>query len=305
MLLAGCSPRPDGARPGYLEGEFVYVAAPLGGALTNLAVRRGVEVKAGQLLFALEATPEAASLREAEQRLAQAQARLENLTKGRRPSELAGLTSQLERAEANLRWSDAELQRRRQLSDGNVISAAELDLAQTRQQADRAQLAALAAELETARLGARTDEIRAAAAEAEGAVATVARAQWAVAQKHQYAPTNAWVHDTLYRPGEWVAAGSPVVVLLPPENVKVRFFIPETALASVHAGQRVTVSFDGAPAPFAATVHYIATQAEFTPPVIYSKENRAKLVYMVEARFEPADARTLRPGQPVDVRLGP
>jgi HlyD family secretion protein len=95
-----------------------------------------------------------------------------------------------------------------------------------------------------------------------------------------------------------------VVVLLPPANIKVRFFVPETLLAKIKTGQSVEVSFDGAAKKYSATVNYISTQAEFTPPVLYNRENRAKLVFMIEAIFSPADAVDLRPGQPVDVKLG-
>jgi HlyD family secretion protein len=91
--------------------------------------------------------------------------------------------------------------------------------------------------------------------------------------------------------------------VLPAGNVKVRFFVPESRLGTVRAGQKVSIACDGCPAPIAATVSYIAPQAEFTPPVIYSKESRAKLVFMVEARPAPADAVKLHPGQPVDVTL--
>jgi HlyD family secretion protein len=302
LLWAGCSPGPSGTWQGYIEGEFVYVAAPLGGTLANLAVIRGHEVKSGQLLFDLEREAEGAAAREAEQRLAQAKSRLENLTKGRRPTEIAALEAQLERAKANQRLSDLELERYSKLIQDKVVSPAELDLAKARRDADRAQVTSLAAELETARLGARADEIKAAEADVQALLAALAKARWAVAQKSQLAPTNAWVHDTLYRQGEYVAAGNPVVSLLPPENIKARFFVPQAQLASIRIGQPVSVHVDGAIAPLRATVNYIATQAEFTPPVIYSKENRAKLVFMVEAAFAAADARNLRPGQPVDVR---
>jgi HlyD family secretion protein len=93
------------------------------------------------------------------------------------------------------------------------------------------------------------------------------------------------------------------VVLLPPENLKVRFFVPQAMLPKIKAGETVNVGFDGAAKNYSATVNYISTQAEFTPPVIYNRENRAKLVYMIEAKFSLADAAEVRPGQPVDVRL--
>lgn len=302
-LLAGCGRGPTGRFQGYVEGEFVYLGAPLAGTLTTLAVSRGAEVTAGQMLFELEHEAEAAALREAEHRVAQAQARLADLQKGRRPSELASLEAQLQRAQANLSLSTLDLRRREQLRDGNVIAPEELDAAKSRREADRAQAASLEADLATARLGARADEIAAAQADVEAAQAAQVRAQWAVTQKRQAAPTNAVVQDTLYRPGEFVPAGNPVVALLPPTNVRVRFFVPQAELVSVRPGRGVLVTLDGYTNAIPATVNYVSPQAEFTPPVIYSQENRAKFVFMVEATFRPGDAPALRPGQPADVRL--
>lgn len=303
LATPGCRERPAPGYQGYLEAEFVYVGAPLAGRLTRLAVTRGREVKAGDLLFELEQTSEAAAVTEAEERLAQARARLDNLRKGSRPSEMAALEAQLRRAEAGLRWAEADLGRRRKLLRGDVISAAELDLAQAQRDADAAQVESLRADLETARLGAREDEIRAAEAEVAATAAALERARWALDNKRQTAAADARVHDTLYREGEFVAAGMPVVSLLPPANLKARFFVPEGELAALPIGGVVEVRVDGRPAPVPATISYVATQAEYTPPVIYSQESRAKLVFMVEAVFAPADARELRAGQPVDVRV--
>lgn len=305
LALAGCVPESSRSFQGYLEGEFVYVAAPLAGTLTNLAVVRGQEVKAGQLLFELERDAEAAAAQEAERRLAQARARRDNLTKGRRPSEIASLEAQLDRAKANLHLSELELERRTRLIESKVISAAELDAARARREADAAWVASLTADLETARLGARSDEIAAAEAEMQAAEAALARARWAVRQKSQFAPAEARVQDTLYRAGEFVPAGHPVVSLLPPENVKVRFFVPQGRLAAIRPGQPVAVSLDGVATPLRAAVSYVSSQAEFTPPVIYSRENRAKLVFMVEAVFPADTARHLKPGQPAEVTVSP
>ena len=302
-LIAGCSSNPSNVFQGYIEGEYVYVAAPLSGSLTNLAVARGDSVKAGQLLFELERGSEADAVRQAEKNLAQAQSQLDDLKKGLRPTEIASLEAQLERAKADLKLADAELARREQLGGADVISKEELDQARAQRDADQAQVNQFAADLETAKLGGREDAIRAVQAEVASQTAVLDKAKWSFDQKQQFAPTNAFVQDTLYRQGEWVAAGNPVIALLPPENLKVRFFVPETALAQIKTGQSVEVSFDGAAKNYSATVNYISTQAEFTPPVLYNRENRAKLVYMIEAKFSPADAANLRPGQPVDVKL--
>lgn len=303
ILLAGCAPKGTGGFQGYIEGEYVYIASPFGGALTNLAVARGDSVKTGQLLFELDREPEAAALEQAKKNLSQAQSQLDDLTKGKRPTEIDALAAQLEQAKASFKLAEAEFKRREKLIDSKVISLEELDQARTQMDSAQARVTQVTADLETAKLGGREDAIHAAKDAVESQQAAVAKAQWAFDQKQQVAPTNAVVHDTLYRSGEWVAAGNPVVVLLPPANLKVRFFVSETILPQIKVGQTVSVLCDGAAQPYKATVNYISTQAEYTPPVIYSRETRANLVYMIEAVFSPADAKNLRPGQPADVTL--
>jgi len=133
----------------------------------------------------------------------------------------------------------------------------------------------------------------------------LAQAQWNYTQKAQAAPQDGLVFDTLYRQGEWVEAGRPVVVLLPPQNIEVRAFVPETEIGKIHPGEPVQVFVDGVSEPFKGTLRYIFPQAEYTPPVIYSQESRSKLVYMVEVDFPPETAVKLHPGQPVDVEFGP
>jgi HlyD family secretion protein len=131
------------------------------------------------------------------------------------------------------------------------------------------------------------------------------QAEWNFANKQQTAPQDGLVFDTLYREGEWVDAGHPVVVLLPPEDIEVRAFVPETEIGRVHPGDPAQVFIDGVSEPFQGTLRYIFPQAEYTPPVIYSQESRSKLVYMVEVDFDPVTAAKLHPGQPVDVQFGP
>ena len=161
----------------------------------------------------------------------------------------------------------------------------------------------LQAELETAQLGARADEIQAAEAAVNAAQAQLAQADWRLDQLSQAAPKAGLVVDTLYRPGEWVAAGAPVVQLLPPANVKIRFFVPEPQLGAIAVGDEVQVRCDACAPNLTAVISFISPDAEYTPPVIYSREMRAKLVYLVEAR--PREPGALRPGQPVDVTLQP
>lgn len=127
--------------------------------------------------------------------------------------------------------------------------------------------------------------------------------EWNLAQMKQDAPKAGLIFDTLFREGEWVAAGKPVVMLLPPANIKVRAFVSETEVGALRVGQEARVTVDGVATPFDGRISYISQRAEYTPPVIYSRESRSKLVFMVELRFDPAVAAKMHPGQPVDVRF--
>lgn len=301
LALLACGAPQEIVYQGYAEGEYVRVASPYAGRLVDLKVQRGTEVISGTPLFELEQESEAAAKREAQARLQRAQAQLEDLTKGRREPEVEAAKSELARAQAGLKLSEAQLERRRRLIQVDAISKQELDEARATWQRDRAQVAELTARLDTARLPAREDEISAQRAEIDASRAALAQAEWRLEQKTVAAPLAAPVTDTLYTEGEWVPAGSPVVSLLPPQNIKLKFFVPESALAKIRIGQEVAVGCDGCAAGVKATVSFISPQAEFTPPVIYSRETRAKLVYLIEAR--PTGPETLHPGQPIDVRL--
>jgi HlyD family secretion protein len=162
----------------------------------------------------------------------------------------------------------------------------------------------LSAQVQVSELPARPDAIAAARADLEAATNALAQAQWRLDQKTQRAPAAGVVDDTLFRPGEWVAAGTPVVSLLPPRNVKVRFFVPVPALSALRVGGDVSVRCDGCGGDIPARIAFIAPQAEYTPPVIYSRENRARLVFLVEARPQSSDLR-LHPGLPVEVAVAP
>ncbi|MEI6106966.1 MAG: HlyD family efflux transporter periplasmic adaptor subunit [Opitutae bacterium] len=287
---------------GYLEGEFIYVAAPLAGQLQQLLVQKGTRVESGAPLFVLEQSAELAMLREAAERLRQSQAKLADLRKGQRPSELAALEARLAQARTATELSARDLERATRLHEGTVLPDADFDRARLAHEANQTQIAETTAQLITAQLGGRADAIAAAEAEAAAAQAALDRAGWSVAQKSQSAPRAALVYDTLYRQGEFIPVAAPVVALLPAENIKVRFFVPEAQFAALKAGDRLQVTLSGRPA-LEARISYLSPKPEYTPPVLYNRENRAKLVFLVEALFDASAARDLHPGQPVDVTL--
>ncbi len=302
VALVGCSPAGDDAPlSGYAEADLVYLASPGAGTLRALNIKRGDVVQAGQVLYVLDSDAEAFGSDAAQARSDRATAQADNLRKGRRPLELAALDEQLAQARAALANSTAALARQQTLVQQGFVAALRLDELTAARDRDTARVKELEAQRKLAGEAARSDEVAAAAAEARGAGADLALARWKQGQKQRSAPTDAAVHEVMYRVGEWVNAGAPVVALLPPRGVKVRFFVPQDLLARANVGAELALACDGCPPGLTARVRWVSTQAEFTPPVIYSIGSRSKLVFMAEA--EPGDAKALRPGQPLDVRF--
>ncbi|MGH8582196.1 MAG: HlyD family secretion protein [Gammaproteobacteria bacterium] len=302
-MLAACSGSSGEVYTGYAEADLVYVSAPSTGVLQSLAVTRGARVEAGAELFRLDADVESMSRAEAAAQLAQAQAQAANLRKGKRPAEIAAIEQQLVQASASLDASRAQLARNTELVRRGFVSASRLDDLRAAEERDAARVRELEAQLTIARAPARADEIAAAEAQARAASAWLAQGAWREEQKRQLAPTTGLVYDVTYRIGERVPANTPVVALLPNDGLKLRFYVPQAKLAALRVGQSVAVRCDGCAAGLTARVSFVSPQAEYTPPVIYSNENRSKLVFLVEARPEGEARSWLKPGQPIDVRL--
>ena len=299
LLLAGCQQADDSYWQGYVEGEYVMLASPYAGQLLKLHVRRGEKTDAGKPMFALEQESERAARLEAEQRVKSAQARRENLGVPRREPEIEALRADLRQAQAARKLSESTFARESNLLASGATSQLRYDEARTAAERDRARVAEAEAQLRQAQMPVGRDaERKAAESDVETARAALAQAAWRLEQKSVAAPIGGMVQDTYFVEGEWVPAGRPVVSLLPPGNIKVRFYVPEPLLASLSIGKPVQVSCDGC-SPVSGKISYISSQAEYTPPVLYSKESRSKLVFLIEARLEGS---TLRPGQPVDVR---
>ncbi len=297
--LVACSNGPADTFQGYGEGEYVYIASPYAGRLERLDVARGAQVAAGATLFVLEHGAEQAAVDAAEAKIKSAEAAVVNLAGAKRKPELDAMRAQIESAAAALKLAKTQLDQKERLRVRGYVTDEALDVAKANYQRDAAQLTQMEAQLRTGlqSIG-RQPEIDAARANLDAARADLAQAKVKLEQKTAVAPTAALVQDTFYREGEWVPAGGPIVSLLPPGNIKVRFFVPETVVGKLHVGDRAKLSCDGCGAPIAARISFISPQAEYTPPVIYSRESRAKLVFMVEARPDVDDARMLHPGQP-------
>jgi HlyD family secretion protein len=301
--LSACSGDKTATYQGYVEGEYVHVASAVGGRLERLLVQRGQTIEAKTPLFNLEAEQETAVKQQADEQLKAAQAHLADLRLGRRTPEVDVARAQLAQAMAAEEQAAQQLKRDAAQFEIGGIARAQLDDSRANHAIKQARVRELAGQLEVSRLPARVEQIRAQDAEVAAARAVASQSNWRLDQRRLSASQAALVVDTLYREGEWVPAGSPVVRLLPPQNLKVRFFVPQAVAGALKPGRSVSLHCDGCGADVAAQVSYIASEPEYTPPVIYSNETRDKLVFMVEARPAPDGAQRLRAGQPVAVTL--
>ena len=184
----------------------------------------------------------------------------------------------LAEARATLKEAELEYQRKLKLREQRNVAQAEVDTAHARR--DRAGAAMLAA------------------------ASAITQAKWRLARREGHAPADAVVQDVMFREGEFANPNQPVVSLLPPENIKVRFFVPEAELGHIAEGGKVRFACSDCPENATGTIRFISTEAEFTPPVIYSDQSKEKLVYMAEATPDD-NPETLHPGQPVTVSLPP
>lgn len=289
---------------GYVEGEYLYLSSSRSGRLEKLHVAKGEQIEKDSLVFELENASEKHSLKQAEEEMNSALAMLEDMKLGKRPEEIAMAKAMLNQARAEAKNANVLLKRNEELAAKGAISKQDLDTLRAHAKTSNEKVAELAYQVEIYQLPDRAQQIEAQKARVEAAKAGVAQREWDLAQKQLFSPEQAIVYDTLYKEGEWVQAGSPVVWLLLQEQIKVRFYIPEEKFSQVQYGQKVFVHVDGAPKEYSAVISYLSPSAEYTPPVIYSNETRSKLVYMIEALPEDKEVRKLlHAGQPVSVRL--
>jgi HlyD family secretion protein len=276
---------------GYIEGENLYLSAPISGFVARVDVARGDRVAAGQQLFAMDDASLRAQRDQAAANLAQAQAQIETAQ-----AKLVQSRATAEAAAAQAVNAAEDLKRYRNALRVNAETV-------SRQQVDTAVATAANAtgQADAARgdVAAQEAQIGGAKAQAAAQQAALADVTARLAQLDPQAPVAARVQDVFYQTGEWAADNQPVVSLLPDDKVKVRFFVPETEVARYRPGDTVHFDCDGCAAGLTARINYVSAQPEYTPPIIYSRSTRDKLVFLVEAL--PTDARNLTPGLPVDV----
>lgn len=284
---------------GYLEGDFVYLSASAPGKLTKMLVREGDVVAAGDTLFLIENTHQLNALRAAEARVAIADANLQNLQTGGRGAEIDVVRASLQQAEADLTLATTNAQRSAELFSRGLAPQAKVDADRAMLESADARVAQLRAQLAVAELPARDAQRIAAEATLDAAKAELAEARTALADREVTAPDAGAVDRAYFDAGEVVGAGVPVLSILPPDHMKVLFFVPEADRAGISIGDRYEVECEGCPEGLTARITRLASSPQFTPPILYSRDERSRLVFRAEAFLD--DPAGLLPGQPVSI----
>ncbi len=285
---------------GYIEGEPLYPASPVAGRLVQLNVQRGDVVEAGKPLFSIDPAQSAAVRDQAAAETEAAKSLATDARRGQRPAELGVIEAQLAAARAVLNEAETSLKRVQPLTEAGAASRAQLDSAVAARATALANVRAIEKQLQAAKLGAREDQARAAQDRVRQAEAVLGAAEARLTDLSPSAPSGGRIEDVFFQPGEWVPANQPVMSFISDDRVRLRFFAPETEIAAYAVGKEVAFSCDGCATGLTGKITYVSPRPEFTPPVIYSRENRDRMVFLVEA--QPKSREGLTPGQPIDVK---
>ena len=301
LLITACSDSSTSPRTlGYVEADWVYVSASTSGQIINQFAEKGARVNPGEALFELENTIELAAVAEADGRIAAAKADVANVSTGARPAEIRALEAKLAEAEARLSQAISEQERILPLVERGIETRNRGEQVVANADMARAAVDSLTEEINIANLASRDGIREAASASVLIAEANRSAAIAKLAQRTVQAQQSGRVEEVFYKAGEFVAAGRPVLAMLPEDGLKIKFFIPQAELTNFELGDTVTVTTDGLERPVETIISFIASEPEFTPPVIYSNEVRGKLVFLIESKV-PKDSNLL-PGLPVDVQ---
>nr|MBX2824992.1 HlyD family efflux transporter periplasmic adaptor subunit [Gammaproteobacteria bacterium] len=268
LTLSGCFGDSTPEIQGYVEGTYVYVSAEAAGMVVERPATDGDAVDEGALLVRLDEPEQKEAVAGAEARVAQAKAQLADLRSGKRPEEVSVIAAELQKALSALNLAEENYQRQVVLRGRGIVAQSVVDDAKNQRDSNKASAEAIERQLLVAKLPARPEEIAAAERNVAAEEAALAQALIQLERRRLTAPAAGRIEETFFEVGERVTAGQPVISLLPASNVKVRFFLPEEKLASIQIGDRIAVTCDGCEDGLSAEIDRIATEAEFTPPVL-------------------------------------
>ncbi len=263
-LMVGCKEK-NNSLQGYVDADYTYISSRFSGNLISLDAPKGTTINKGELLFTLDVQPQLSQLKKAKANLTQALA-------------------QVKVKQADLDYQSTLLARYQKLIKSGGVSLEQLE------------------EVKNNYLNAQASLISQQAL-VESSMAELTQAKWSESNKKKYSSISGYVYDTYFTVGELVLSGRPVLSIVSPENLKVIFYVPEPLLSKLKLKNQVTISCDGCKDTFLATVSYISSKTEYTPPYIFSESSRTKFVYRVEAKPVKTAFNYLHPGQPVSINL--
>lgn len=301
MMIGSCNGNDHQQFEGYVEGENIYLASPFYGVLQHLYVQRGQLVKKGALLFNLDPNPQQINIAQMQADIEQAKNTLADLQKPRRLPEITAIEAQIEQTNAQIKLAELRVDRFQKLYVRNASDRDTLDAALANLQQQQQLKKQYESNLALAKLSNREDQIKAQVSTINSLNEKLKEAQWELAQKTLYAPADGVIFDTYYNPGEYVIAQQSVLSLLTPENIRIEFFVPLDYLSKLKLGQQITFDCDGCNKNNSAVINYISPDAEFLPPLVYSRDNSSKLVFRIKAQIK--NPLAFKPGQPVTVSL--
>lgn len=289
---------------GRLESAMVDLAPKVAGRVTEIRVREGDHVKAGDLLARLDLGETSVAVERDQAAVRSAEARVSDLQAGSRGAEIAAAEAEVVDRRAAVQLATKEAERQQYLLDGQVGTQQQLDRAQTELERARAALKVSIERLALARDGFRHDQTAAARADAEHAAAMLKQSQIVAREAEIRAPADGVILHRLAEPGQLVAAGQPALTMALADRLFVRTFIPETQLGGVKNGAAATVTVDAFPnRTFAAHITEISSDAEFTPKAVETRSERVNLVYAAKADLDHGWNEPLVPGQPAEVKV--
>ncbi len=302
ILVSGCERSDKDRYQGYVEGENIYLSSPYSGILIKKLVSRGQMVKQGNILFQLDDNPEAYFVAHNKAELEQAQKIMTDLQQPRRPAEIKAVQEQVNQVDAQLKLASLRVKRLQTLMLKGATDRYSLDAAIARHQELEQQKAQFLSNLDLANQGSRVNQVKAQQSSVDAALVELQQSQWQLAQKTLRAPADGEIFDTYYQQGEFVPAQHAIASLLPPDTLRIEFFVPMRVMNRLTIGQKVIFSCNDCTEEQVAIIRYISPEAQYVPPLVYSDANSDKLVFRIKARIESAST-TFKPGQPVMVTI--
>jgi HlyD family secretion protein len=299
ILVIGCE-RHRVQLHGYAEGKFVMLAPESEGRLSAMKVSEGVHVDAGAFIFQLNDETERAAFDAARASAEAAAARFDDAAAGGRKQEIAAAYEGLKQARASQTLARRDEARMQDLFRTGDVPRSRLDEAVSTLGTATGRVAELRQRLTLVELPAREHQLRALTADAKQAEAQAQVAAENLRRRTVAAPAAGRVERVIRHGGDLAGPSAPAVRFLPDGSVVAVLFVPAPRVAEVPVGAPLAVACDGCPADVKAVITSVASEAEFTPPIIYSDEERARLVFRAEARFT---GFVPQPGTPLRVEV--